>query len=144
MSFTRNIWRGSMTRIRLLRKRHTNRHGKTTQRELRTMKEAWWANIASELQAAADTRDMRSFYHNLKQVIGPKQGGTTPIHSRDGTSLLSTHKSVRYHESLDWTLQLCPQQKKRLLIHQFCQRSRNGQQTTTLHFLPHCMKLTVQ
>ena len=26
---------------------------KTTQRELRTMKDAWWANIASELQAAA-------------------------------------------------------------------------------------------
>jgi len=58
------------------------------------MKDAWWANIASELQAAADTRDMRSFYHNLKQVFGPKQEGSAPILSRDGTSLLTNQSDI--------------------------------------------------
>jgi len=67
---------------------------KTTQRELHTMKDTWWANIASELQAAADTHDMRSFYHNLKQVFGPKQERTTPIFSRDGTSLLTNQSDI--------------------------------------------------
>jgi len=67
---------------------------KTTQRDLRAMKDTWWANIASELQAAADTHDMRSFYHNLKQVFGPKKGGSTPIFSRDGTSLLTNQTDI--------------------------------------------------
>ena len=72
------------------------------QRELRLMKNSWWAGVASELQAAADKHDMRSFYHNLKKVFGgPKEAGTTPVLSKDGTTFTVTTDgtTVRHYES---------------------------------------------
>ena len=66
-----------------------------TQRELRLMKDSWWAGVASELQAAADKHDMRSFYHNLKTVFGgPNEAGTTPVLSKDGTTLLTRQSDI--------------------------------------------------
>ena len=73
-----------------------------TQRELRLMKDSWWAGVASELEAAADKHDMRSFYHNLKKVFGgPKEAGSTPVLSKD--------KTVGHYESLGGTLQCSSQ-----------------------------------
>jgi len=59
------------------------------------MKDSWWAGIASELEAAADKHDMRSFYHNLKKVFGgPKEAGTTLVLGKDGTTLLTKQSDI--------------------------------------------------
>jgi hypothetical protein len=50
------------------------------------MKEKWWACKAHELQDAADQHDMKRFYDGLKMVYGPRDSGSTPVCSNDGTT----------------------------------------------------------
>jgi len=65
------------------------------QRELRLMKDSWWAGIASELEAAVDKHDMSSFCHNFKKVFGsPKEAGTMPVFSKNGTTLLTRQSDM--------------------------------------------------
>ena len=43
-----------------------------TQKSLRNMKNTWWKDRAAVLQEAADKRDYKTFYQELKAVHGPK------------------------------------------------------------------------
>ena len=52
-----NTWLGLMIETRLIRKHHTSKHGKWSNVNCAL----WWAGVASELEAAADKHDMRSF-----------------------------------------------------------------------------------
>ena len=54
----------------------------------------WWANKAQELQQAADWRDMKAFYHGLRAVYGPRDSGSVPVRSRDGSSLITDRQGI--------------------------------------------------
>jgi hypothetical protein len=62
------------------------------QSRLRDMKNCWWRNKAEELQEAADGHDMKSFYHGLKAVYGPREAGSAPVKSLDGLTLTDRAK----------------------------------------------------
>jgi len=66
------------------------------QSRLREMKDQWWRTKSSELQAAADRHDLKSFYQGLKAVYGPKQAGSAPVRSIDG-SLLTDKIKIQEH-----------------------------------------------
>ena len=59
------------------------------QKILRQIKESWWSATAELLQDAADRHDMKSFYDGLKAVYGPRDTGSIPVCSRDGTTLIT-------------------------------------------------------
>ena len=54
----------------------------TVQKKLRGMQE----DKVRELQDAADRHDMKAFYHNLRAVYGPRDTGSIPVRSSDGTT----------------------------------------------------------
>lgn len=56
------------------------------QRELRSMKNTWWQQKATEIQSAADMHDSKSLYDKLKEVYGPTQSKVTPMKSKDGSN----------------------------------------------------------
>lgn len=64
------------------------------QTRLRAMQENWWIRKAQELQEAADQHDMKRFYDGLKQVYGPRSTGSTPIHSKDGSTLIADREKI--------------------------------------------------
>ena len=57
----------------------------TVQKKLRGMQEDWWRDKARELQDAADRHDTKAFYHNLRAVYWPRDTGSIPVRSSDGT-----------------------------------------------------------
>ena len=63
-------------------------------RTLRQMKNEWWANKAQELQQAAGQRDTKAFYQGLKAVYGPRDSGSEPVRSRDGTTLITDRAGI--------------------------------------------------
>ena len=67
---------------------------KLVQTSLRTMQNMWWHDRAAEMQAAADHRDMKTFYIGLKAVYGPKYKATSSIKSKDGV-LLTEPEQIR-------------------------------------------------
>ena len=65
-----------------------------TQSALRSMKDSRWMAKANEMQAAADKKDLKSFYSSLRAVYGPRDSGTIPVFSADGSKLLLDKKDV--------------------------------------------------
>ena len=65
------------------------------QRELRTMKEAWWRRKACDAQAAADRKDSKAFYSYIHEVFGPSRSSIAPILSKDGNTLHKDVESIR-------------------------------------------------
>ena len=65
-----------------------------SQVRLRMMKEDWWLRKSRELQDAADQHDMKRFYDGLKAVYGPRNSGSNPIRSKDGTTMLTDHEQI--------------------------------------------------
>ena len=57
------------------------------QKSLRAMQNAWWKARATELQAAADVRDYKTFYQGLKAVYGPSYKVSAAIKSKEGVLL---------------------------------------------------------
>ncbi|XP_039610993.1 vacuolar protein sorting-associated protein 8 homolog [Polypterus senegalus] len=57
-------------------------------RHTERQQERWWAAKAMELQAAATHHDMKAFYDRLKAVYGPRDSGSVPVRSKDGSSLI--------------------------------------------------------
>ena len=64
------------------------------QKRLRQMKDDWWFNKARELQDAADRHDLKVFYDDLKAVYGPRDTGSVPVHSLDGTTLITDRAGI--------------------------------------------------
>ena len=58
-----------------------------TQKSLRNMKNTWWKGRAAVLQEAADKRDYKTFYQELKAVHGPKHKASPSVKSKEGVLL---------------------------------------------------------
>ena len=56
------------------------------------MKNNWWATKANEMQDAADRKDLKTFYSELRKIYGPRDSGTLPVFAADGSTLLLTLK----------------------------------------------------
>ena len=64
------------------------------QSRLRAMKESWWASKALELQAAADQHNMKRFYDGLRTLYGSRDSGSTPVRSKDGSTLITDREKI--------------------------------------------------
>ena len=60
------------------------------QRKLRSMQDAWWSNLAAEMQAAADMKNSKELYNLTKYAFGPKTARITPLRSKDGKEVHNT------------------------------------------------------
>ena len=66
----------------------------SAQKQLRQMKEDWWATKAEELQKAADCHDLKSFYNGLKTIYGTRDSGTVPVRSQDGNTMITDRAGI--------------------------------------------------
>ena len=66
----------------------------TVQTKLRQMKNSWWDSLAEELQDAADRKDSKGFYDNLKKAYGPRDVHSAPIRSKDGATLYTNQSDI--------------------------------------------------
>ena len=64
------------------------------QKSLRQMKEAWWSKKAQQIQAAADSHNLKAFYDGLNGIFGPTQSKTSPIDSKDGSKTLTEEPEI--------------------------------------------------
>jgi len=86
----------------------------TAQKRLRQMKNEWWASKAQELQHAVDRRDMKTFYHGLRAVYGPRDSGSVPVRSLNGSSLITDRQGIlsrwaeHFHSVLNQTSSFDP------------------------------------
>ena len=58
------------------------------------MKNKWWTDKAMELQEAADHKDVKRFFENLKAMYGPKEDGLVPLLAADGCTLLTDRDDI--------------------------------------------------
>ena len=58
------------------------------------MQDRWLSKKADEIQLFADHKDMKHFYCALKTVYGPTISGLSPLHSADGTTLITDKEMV--------------------------------------------------
>ena len=87
------------------------------------MQDSWLNNKVDEMQDFADRNDMKNFYDNLKEVYGPTTSGSSPLHSADGSTLITdkekilkrwaehfdsvlNHPSTNSDEAIDWLPQV--------------------------------------
>ena len=66
----------------------------TLQAKLRTMQNDWWTGLAKRTQCYADIGDMRAFYEALKAVYGRSHQIQAPLHSLDGSTLLTDKEAI--------------------------------------------------
>ena len=73
------------------------------------MQDSWLSNKADEIQGFADRNDMKNFYDSLKEVYGPTTWGSSPLLSRDGSTLITDKEKIleRWAEHFDSILN-CP------------------------------------
>ena len=69
------------------------------QSRTRELKNAWWADKATEVQNHADNKRSKEFYAGLKSIFGPVQCTTAPIRNRDGMLLTDKEDILK-----QWTL----------------------------------------
>ena len=66
----------------------------TFQAELRTMQNEWWTGLTRRTQQYADMGDMHVFCEMLKAVIDPQHQIQAPLHSSDGSTLLTDKEAI--------------------------------------------------
>ncbi|XP_069986297.1 uncharacterized protein [Penaeus vannamei] len=54
----------------------------------------WWLDKAAELQDYADAGNSKAFFDGLKAVYGPRQSGSNPVLSADGSQLHYTPSDI--------------------------------------------------
>jgi len=64
------------------------------QTAIRKMKNNWWLDKAAELQDFADAGNSKAFFDGLKAVYGPRQSGSNPVLSADGSQLHYTPSDI--------------------------------------------------
>ena len=64
------------------------------QRNLRQMKKKWWSKKANEIQAAADSHNLNTFYGGLNGIFGPSKSKTSPIESKDGQKVFTEESDI--------------------------------------------------
>ncbi|XP_072049980.1 uncharacterized protein [Amphiura filiformis] len=70
------------------RKDRYNHMKQKAQAKLREMKDNWWRDRTQELQEAADTKNIKKFFSELKAVYGPSSRGTSPLLDLDGHTVI--------------------------------------------------------
>ena len=66
----------------------------TLQKKLREIQNDWWLALAQRTQRYADTGNSRAFYEALRTVYGPTHQIQAPLHSADGSTLLTDKKDI--------------------------------------------------
>ena len=66
----------------------------SAQVKLRLMKNTWWKRKSQELQDAADHHDLKRLYDGLKAVYGPRDAGSIPVRSKDGTTMITDQEHI--------------------------------------------------
>ena len=66
----------------------------TLQAKLRTMQNEWWTGLTRRTQQYADMGDMHVFCEMLKAVIDPQHQIQAPLHSSDGSTLLTDKGAI--------------------------------------------------
>jgi hypothetical protein len=64
------------------------------QRYTKETKSVWWEKKASELQTAADRRDMKAFYTGLREVYGPQPRRMIQLRDQDGSTILQEKDKI--------------------------------------------------
>ena len=62
---------------------------KELQKNTRRLKDEWMRAKAREIQHYADIHDTKKFYQAAKEIYGPQTGGSSPLLTADGLTLLS-------------------------------------------------------
>ena len=70
-------------------------HKAVLQRELRRMKNDWWANMSAQVQAASDRKDAKTMYGLLNQVSGPTSSSVAPLTSKDNNTLIKDNTLIQ-------------------------------------------------
>ncbi|BHF57553.1 hypothetical protein SprV_0100049500 [Sparganum proliferum] len=70
------------------------RNRRFVQHRLRGMQDAWTAHRAEEIQEYADCNEWKNFSFAIKVVYGPSTKGTAPLHSADGSTLLTEKTQI--------------------------------------------------
>ena len=78
---------------------HFKQLRRQVQSRTRELKNAWWADKATEVQNHADNKWSKEFYAGLKSIFGPVQCTTAPIRNRDGMLLTDKEDILK-----QWTL----------------------------------------
>ena len=78
---------------------HFKQLRRQVQSRTRELKNAWWADKATEVQNHADNKRSKEFYAGLKSIFGPVQCTTAPIRNRDGMLLTDKEDILK-----QWTL----------------------------------------
>ena len=66
----------------------------TLQAKLMTMQNDWWTDLAERTQQYADMGDMCAFHEALKAVYRTSHQIKAPLHSSDGSSLLTDKETI--------------------------------------------------
>ena len=75
---------------------HTFKNTKSdVQKQLRLMKNNWWANKAREAQAAFAARKMKLFHKLINEMHGPRKVSFSPLKSADGNTILREPNEIR-------------------------------------------------
>lgn len=61
---------------------------------VRELKNQWWTKKAQEIQQLADSGDTRGFFNATKVAYNPSYRFVTPLHFRDGQTLLNDNDSM--------------------------------------------------
>jgi hypothetical protein len=73
------------------------------QRTARHCVNAYWLNLCTSIQTAADTGDARGMYEGIKKATGPPSSKTAPLKSKTGVVITDQEKQLQrwvehYHE----------------------------------------------
>ena len=63
------------------------------------MQNDWWTGLAKRTQCYADMGDMCAFYVAMKAVYGPSHQIQAPLHTSDGSTLLTDKEAILQHWS---------------------------------------------
>ena len=62
--------------------------------KLRAMQNSWFSRKADEIEAYADSKNLKRFYTAVKEVYGPQSTGTSPLLSSDGSTLITDKPQI--------------------------------------------------
>ena len=79
---------------------------RTIQQKLRRMQDSWLSSKADEIQAFADSHDMKNFFAGLREVYDPTSTGSSPLLSVDESTLITDKEHIleRWAEHFDSVL----------------------------------------
>jgi len=64
------------------------------QSKLRAIQNSWFSRKADEIEAYADSKNLKRFYTAIKEVYGPQSTGTSPLLSSDGSTLITDKPQI--------------------------------------------------